>query len=110
MQDERAVAVNMGSFEDAKRNYNVIKDGLSADFEVKKFTEKPMIKSLRPSSGDRTDVVFADNVMPIRRCFTLASEVELDRQDVKRRLCRRLRGRKRLRDGIAHRDGSHLIQ
>jgi hypothetical protein len=60
VQDERAVAVNMGSFKNAKRNYNVIKDGLSADYKVNKVIEKPMVKSLRPGSGDRTDVVFAD--------------------------------------------------
>ena len=60
MQDNRAVSIDIGRFKGAKNNYNVIRDSLRTGLKVNKVTEKLTIKSLRPSPGDRIDVVFAD--------------------------------------------------
>jgi hypothetical protein len=60
VQDKRAVSVDMGRFKGAKNKYNVIRDGLHDRLRVNKVTEKLTIKCLRPSPGDRIDVVFAD--------------------------------------------------
>jgi hypothetical protein len=50
----------MGRFKGAKSNSNVIRDGLHDRLKVNMATEKLTIKCLRPSPGDRIDVVFAD--------------------------------------------------
>jgi len=60
VQDDRAVSIDMARFKGAKNNYNVIRDGLCVGLKVNKVTEKLTIKSLRPSPGDRINVVFAD--------------------------------------------------
>jgi hypothetical protein len=60
VQDKRAVSVEVGRFKGAKNKYNVIRDGLNDRLKVNKVTKKLTIKCLRPSPGDRIDVVFAD--------------------------------------------------
>jgi len=60
VQYDGAVSIDMGRFKGSKHNYNVIRDGLRAEFKVNKVTEKLTIKSLRPGPGDRIDVVFVD--------------------------------------------------
>ena len=60
LQDERAVSIDMGRCQGAKNNYNGIRDGLRDGLKVNNVTEKLTIKCLRPGSGDRIDVVFAD--------------------------------------------------